>query len=138
MKKIGLFSCAVFLGILLSFGTAWSEMLSGMVVDVGTDSITIEIGGTEAAPESYEERAISISTDTKLNGLTSLEDLYIGDEVNVDAEKDAQSGAWKALSLELVGLEELDEGYFEDELGVPDLAGEEQYEADTALPQKVS
>ena len=98
MKKI--------LGILLIAcvlltGVAFADSVSGKIKAVDSATSAITVSKTDAATGASEDVKISYDAATTYTGVAAAADLKAGDNVKVEASKDA-AGAWKAASVEVV------------------------------------
>jgi hypothetical protein len=100
MKKLSLF---LVLAVALAFaGLAYAETIEGTVASIDLAGKMIKVSKTDAATGATEELSISVSDTTAYAGeVTALDELLEGDEVKLDAEKDAATGSWVAKSVEV-------------------------------------
>ncbi len=108
MKKM-LIVVVVLLVSLAFFQTpVMAKTIKGMVLDVEVSSIVVAPDAEEGSAEVPEDVTLAVSPETKYTGVTSADELMIGDEVVIEAEAGTEPNSWKAVSVELIGLEDLD------------------------------
>ena len=108
MKKM-LIVVAILVVSLAFFQTsAMAKTIKGMVLDVEASTITVAPDAEEGSAQVPEDVKLGVSPETKYTGVTSGDELMIGDEVVVEAEAGTEPNSWKAASVELIGLEDVD------------------------------
>lgn len=108
MKKM-LIVVAILVVSLAFFQTAaMAKTIKGMVLDVEASVITVAPDAEEGSAQVPEDVKLGVSPETKYTGVTSGDELMIGDEVVVEAEAGTEPNSWKAASIELIGLEDAD------------------------------
>lgn len=106
MKKLALF---LTLAILAASGAAWAETVQGEVTAVDLTGKTLKVKKADAAGAG-EEVSISVSDTTTYSGeVTALAEVIEGDEVKIEADKDAATGNWAAKSVDVSFVEEEEE-----------------------------
>jgi hypothetical protein len=104
MKKLA-FIIAVAVAFGLS-GVAYAEMVEGTVETIDLAGKTFKVTKTEAATGATEELTVAVSDATTYAGeVTAFDELLEGDEVKIEAEKDAATGNWTAKSVEVPLIE---------------------------------
>ena len=88
----------VLAAVLCFQGIADAKMVAGRVQGVNPDANTITIS-TPSATGAMEDAIISIATDTKFLGATSIADLSQGDVISATVTEETVEGAWKATSI---------------------------------------
>ena len=96
MKKMML----AFLILGLMAGTAFAKSIDGKVVSTDAAANTLVVSSMDDAGAA-KESTLSVSGNTAYVGVASLAELKAGDQVTVEAEEDAATGAWNATSVEL-------------------------------------
>ena len=99
MKKM-MFAALV---LALMSAVAYAASIEGEVVSTDAASNSLVVSSTDDAGMA-KESTLSVSATTAYVGVASLGELKAGDQVKVEAEEDAATGAWNASSVELVTL----------------------------------
>lgn len=87
--------------VLLASGVAFAEALEGKVSGVDLAGKMLKVDKTDAAGKT-ETLSVSVDDKTTYAGeVTALAEVIEGDQVKLDAEKDATSGNWVAKSVEV-------------------------------------
>lgn len=87
-------------------GVAYAEMVEGTVQTIDLAGKTFKVTKTDAATGATEELTVSVSDATTYAGeVTAFDELLEGDEVKIEAEKDAATGNWTAKSVEVPLIE---------------------------------
>ena len=108
MKKISLIVCLLIVGIVFAQAPAMAKTIKGMVLDVEASKVTIAPDAEEGATEAPADVVVNVAPETKLSGITSADELMIGDEVVAEVDPGTEPNSWKATSIELTGLEDFD------------------------------
>ncbi|MBI4431049.1 MAG: hypothetical protein HY587_05005 [Candidatus Omnitrophica bacterium] len=108
MKKICVTIGMLIMSVFITQVPAMAKTIKGMVLDVEASAITIAPDIEEGAAEAPEDVLVTVAPETKLTGVTSVDELMIGDEVVVEAEPGTEPNSWKAASVELTGLEDFE------------------------------
>ncbi len=99
MKKLALFLAMT---LLLASGVAYAEMVEGSVASVDLEGKKISVTKADGA-------SVDIWTNdatTYAGEVTALAEMIEGDEVKIEAEKDAASGNMMAKSVEVPAFAE--------------------------------
>jgi hypothetical protein len=101
MKKMSVFM--IIFGAVMFLGTAaYADLIQGQVtaVDAQNKSVTITPRNAQDLPSqinlSIKDEALKKAQD---QGISSLDQLSVGDEIIVEADKPAMGGDWKVDSL---------------------------------------
>ncbi|MBI4115857.1 MAG: hypothetical protein HY447_04700 [Candidatus Omnitrophica bacterium] len=86
---------------LLASGVAYAEAVQGTVASVDLAGNTLTVTKTDVAGAT-EEVSITVNDTTTYSGeVTSLAEVIEGDDVTLEAEKDAVTGNWVAKSVDV-------------------------------------
>lgn len=77
---------------------AWAEMLQGTVAGIDPGGRSIRL--TRIDQGRVEELKVNVKEEAQLNGIQSLDELKLGDNVVVNADKNLFTRAWNATSVE--------------------------------------
>ena len=89
-----------FLGLALISTVAYAASIEGEVVSTDAAGNKLVVSSMDDAGAA-KESTLSVSGNTAYVGVASLAELKAGDQVTVEAEEDAATGAWNATSVEL-------------------------------------
>lgn len=101
MKKLQKVSGMLVLGLLAGGMGMAAEELSGRVTEVFADKDKIVIQTVSSTGGQADKIELKTTDQSRLEGITSLRDLSVGDEVRFEAEK-AIMGARKVIRLSKV------------------------------------
>ena len=104
MKKMNLLALVMLVAFVAFQATASAEMISGKVASVDSAANSLSIYTTNAETKAEEKVTIAVKTDTTYSGVAALAELKEGQQVSVNADKDA-SGTWSASSVEAKAAE---------------------------------
>lgn len=91
--------------VALASGVAFAETVEGTVASVDLAGNMLKITKTDAATGATEEVSVSVTDTTTYAGeVTALAEVIEGDDVKVEAEKDAATGNWVASSVEVAAI----------------------------------
>lgn len=87
---------AVF-GFIAMQGVASAETISGKITQVNPQDNSFRLSRTDQA--AGDELKIGIEDNTQFSGVQSLDELSIGDDVQVEADQNVLTRAWKASAV---------------------------------------
>ena len=88
----------VIAGLLVCSGSAFAKGLRGKITGVNTKQNFLIVQSLEESKKPAQTLMLMASNETRWDGVKSLKDLGVGDEVTYDASKE-KSGAWKLKTL---------------------------------------
>lgn len=96
--------------MLVVSGLAYAELVEGEVTSVDLEGKALEVNkktdAAATADATAEKVRISVDDQTTYAGeVTALAEMIEGDQVKIEAEKDATSGNWVAKSVEVATAE---------------------------------
>lgn len=107
MKKMQLAISTLVAALVLSQGTAFAQLVSGKVVSTDATAKSITISQMNAETGANEDVMVSVKDETTYAGVDSLTGLQAGDEVLIEAEKDAATKNLAAHSVQRLAAEVL-------------------------------
>ncbi len=103
MKKNTMVVFGMLMAVAVLFsGVAFADAVAGKVNTVDAAASTIEIAQASATNGATANVKIAYDAATTFKGVTAAAELKAGDEVKIEASKDAATGSWKAASVEVV------------------------------------
>ncbi len=107
MKKMKLVITILVAALALYQGTAFAQLVSGKVVSTDATAKSITISKANAETGANEDVTVWVNDETAYTGVDSLAGLATGNEVLVEAEEDAASKNWMAMSVQRLEAEAL-------------------------------
>lgn len=104
MKTISLTGVAALFLFVMSagfYGTAYAEAVQGRVVAVDSAGNTVTVQPTQGRTTGIGQEGtvqFSLGQNSQLSGVSTLDELQVGDEIRVEGTQTA--GTWEATSLE--------------------------------------
>ena len=103
MKKQPMWFCLILVTAILSLnGIAQAVEISGKVVKADAIAKQLTIQQLDPQGNALGEKVFSVSDATTVKGAESFAEIIAGDQVKVDAVRDAETQSWKAASIEKV------------------------------------
>ncbi len=99
MKKIQFLGLALLVSLVSFQAVASAKTVSGKVATIDAASNKVSVSYTDPSTSKEEKAEISVKPETTYSGVASLGELKEGQEVSVDAEEDAATGGWSAISI---------------------------------------
>lgn len=88
----------VLVGLLVCSGSAFAKESRGKITGVNTNQNFLIVQPLEESEKPGRVLLLKAADDTRWNGVKSLKELSVGDEVTFEASKET-SGAWKLQTL---------------------------------------
>ena len=80
---------------------AYAEMVQGTIVEISPNDNQLTINRMDAASGRAEQLQIAIDPQTQFQGgVSDLQSLKVGDEIQVDADQNFVTRQWKANSIQ--------------------------------------
>lgn len=94
-------SWMVYVTVLFSLPAASADVVTvkSKITDVNTSSDYLKATHFDPQTETTEEIKVDIEPGTHFEGVEALKDLKVGDEVTIEANYNAFTHEWKALSI---------------------------------------
>ena len=104
MKKISMI-LAVLTAFVVFQGIAQADSVSGKVASIDTAANSISVTVMNPETKAEESVSVSIKPETTFSGVAALAELKEGQEVSIEASKDA-AGSYSATSVSIKKAEE--------------------------------
>lgn len=98
MKKMSILALSA-AGMMLMSGAAFAEMISGKITSIDPTEKSFKLQRLDSASGKTQELEIKVEDQTRYDGIQSLVDLQVGDEIQVEADQNILTRAWKARSI---------------------------------------
>lgn len=100
--KIGIMGWLLAALVMTNTPLLYADVFEGEVVEVDMENSSLKISSTEPFIEDKQKEPfqVFIASDTRMEG-AAFPDLRPGDEVRVNATRNATGGTWNAISVEI-------------------------------------
>lgn len=101
MKAFKIWLAVVVTACVISQGYGWAEMIQGEITYLDPVARSLGISRLDPASGTEVKFSIAVPQDAEFKGFESLEELKVGDEVEIDTYENEVSGALEANKVAL-------------------------------------